>query len=82
LEYCEEGPSWWFSNQWEAPRTLISPSCLSTSLQKYRKDCPGVKADRAPQRSGSGPPSGSLRKDRKQGDRDKIMKNAKDGSVF
>jgi len=36
----------------------------------------------APQRSGSGTPFGSPRKDRKQGDMDKIMKNAKDGSVF
>jgi len=47
----------------------------------YRKDCAGMKGIPSPPRSGSERQS-SGRTDRKQGDMDHIIKNAKDGSVF
>ncbi len=46
---------------------------------EYQSACSGVKTAPAPTRGDSGT---SGRKDRKQGDLDKIMKNANEGSVF
>jgi hypothetical protein len=55
-----------------------------TVYEEYRKDCSGVKGSPAPMRSGTGTgtSSGATRKDGKQGDMDKIIKNAKEGSAF
>jgi hypothetical protein len=46
---------------------------------EYQSACSGEKAAPAPKRGDSGT---SRRRDRKQGDPDKIMKNANEGSVF
>jgi hypothetical protein len=53
----------------------------TAQYEEYRKACSGVTGAPAPARGDSGA-SSSGRKDRKQGDMDKIMKNAKDGTVF
>jgi len=87
----------WKATQKENERTQRSVECQRKldSLQsfrrdsaeykawydEYRKDCPGMKSAPAPSRGESGT-SSSERKDRKHDDMDKIMKNAKDGTVF
>ena len=53
----------------------------TTQYEEYQKACSGVKSAPAPSRSDSGA-SSSRRKDRRQGDMERIMKNAKDGTVF
>jgi hypothetical protein len=88
----------WHATQKENERTRRSLECqrrldglrqlrrdsaeYEAQYDDYRKTCSALKGAPAPMRSGSGTTSGLTRKDGKQGDMDKIMRNAKDRSAF